>query len=162
VDPEAEAAGEVGEEVVELGADGVRRRYVAELPPLVEGVGALPGAVDELVGDDEVSRRVVLPEAAHRRRSHDPLDAQLLQGPDVGPAVDPVRRDLMPPAVAGDEGDPAPPVGAEGDEVRRRPIRRVDLHLPRVLDDLGVVDARAADDGDLGPAFLCHIALYLL
>jgi len=150
VDGDAEPRGEVGEEGVELGADGVRRRYVAEPASLVEGVGPFSGAVDELVGDDEVPRLIVVPEATHRRRCDDPLDAELPQSPDVGPAVDPVRRDLVAPAMAGDEGDLAPPVGTEGYEVRRRPKRGVDLHIPRILDDLRVVDARTADDGYLG------------
>jgi len=75
VDVEAKASGGVGEEFVELGADRVRHRYVTELASLVEGVGPFTGAVDELVGDDEVTRCVVVPEAAHRRRCNDPLDA---------------------------------------------------------------------------------------
>ena len=152
----------IDEEVVEPGADGVSRGDVAELPTLVEGVGPPPGAVYELVGDDEVPRLVVLPEAAARRRCHDLLDAQLLQGPNVGPVVDPVRGDLVPLPVAGDEGDLPALVCAEGHQVRGGAERGVDLHLPGFLDDLGVVDACPPDDRYLRRVSSNHLRITVL
>ena len=86
---------------------------------LVEGVGPAPRAVDELVGDDEVARRHPRLERAGGAGPDEAGDAHLPHGPEVGPVVDAVRRQLVAAAVAGQERHPPAGDVADGDGRRR-------------------------------------------
>src|SRR5882762_5209123 len=76
---------------------------------LVEGVGPAPGPVDELVGDDEVARRHLRLERPGGAGPDEAGDAHLPHGPQVGPVIDAVGRQLVAAAVAGQEGHPPAP-----------------------------------------------------
>ena len=62
------------------------------LSPVI-GVLAAPGVVDELIRNDQPARRRRRRDAADRIDAEHVVHAQLAQRPDVGPVVDPVRRD---------------------------------------------------------------------
>ena len=66
------------------GADGVAEGDVADDAVAEEGGGAGEGAVDELVGDDEVGGLVLFLEAADGADGEDAGDAERLHGVDVG------------------------------------------------------------------------------
>ena len=103
--------------------------------------------VDELVEDDELAGRHVLPEGAGGARSDHAGDAEGPQRPHVRPEVDGVGRELVVDAVPGQEGDPAPGDGADGDRRRRRAVRGVDRDRDDVVEEL--VEAGAPEDPDL-------------
>src|SRR5205823_8461849 len=115
---------------------------------LVERVGPAPGAVDELVGDDEVPRRHVRLERPGGAGPDEPGHADPAHGPEVGPVVDAVGWELVAAAVAGQEGHPPPGHGADGEGRRRRPVGRLDGELDRVVEER--VEAGTAEDADLG------------
>jgi hypothetical protein len=110
----------------------------------VEGVGATPGAVYELVADHEVAGPDVLLEGAGGGRGQHSLHAQLLEGPEVGAVVDGRRRQRVLRAVAGQERDLLPLYGADRDRRRRLAVRGVDLDLTDVVEQ--PVEAGAAED----------------
>ena len=71
---------------------------------VVERVRPVARAVDQLVADHEVARLHGRLQRAARVRAEHAGHAELLHGPDVRPVGDPVRRELVLHAVAGDEG----------------------------------------------------------
>ncbi len=132
-----------------LRAEGVRERNVGDLASIVEGALSLLGHVYELVGEDDLARLYFGLQAAYGRGGDDAGDAQLLQGPDVCPVVDPVRWDPVALPVPGYEGHlPAFEV-AQGHPVRRVAEGRVHLDLLGVPEHGDVVDAGASDDAYL-------------
>src|SRR5438093_32086 len=92
-------------EAPELRAERIGEADVDGPRPVVEGVPPPPGPVDELVADDEVPRGHVRLERTAGAGAHDPRDAELLEGPEVGPVVDGVGRQRVVPGMTGDEGD---------------------------------------------------------
>ncbi len=86
----------------------------------------MEGAIDELVGDYEVGGLVLLFERADRGDGEDALDAEFLEGVDVGAEVQFRRKDAVAAAVAGEEGDLAAFEFAEHEGVRRLAERRLD------------------------------------
>ena len=95
----------LGQHVAELGAVGVGEGHVAEHGTVEEGVGAAPRAVDELVADDQFSRMDVLAQRSGGEGADHPAHAELVEGPQVGPRVHAMGRELVVQAVAGEEGD---------------------------------------------------------
>ena len=75
-------------------------------------------------------------------------DADGAQRPEVGPVVDPVRREAVALPVPGDEGDPPALDLADHDVVARVAERGGHPHPLGVVEEL--VEARAADDADVG------------
>ena len=135
------------EELPEPGAVGVGRRDVSGLGPVVEGVPAVPGAIDELVADDERAELEVGAQRARRARPDDPPDADLAEGPEVGAVGDPVRRQLVLRAVPRQECDLLAAELAEGDGRGRLPVRRVELDGLDALQER--VEPAPAEDPDL-------------
>jgi len=138
--------------IVDLG-----RREVGDDRAVVEGVDPAARAVHELVADHEVAGLDVELERARGARRDDGFDPERAHRPDVGPVVDPVRRDRVSPPVAGQEGHP--PTGHLGEEERvgRRTVRGVHLDLAYIVEER--VEAGAAEHADLrciraGHAFL--------
>ena len=125
----------------------VGRGEVGHDRAVVERVGAAARPVDELVAHDEVARLDVRLERAGRARRDDGLHAERAHRPDIGPVVDPVRRDRVAPTVARQEGDPAAGDVGQEERVRRRAVGRIDLDLAHVLEQR--VEARAAEHADL-------------
>ena len=92
-----------------------------------ESGDAMKGAVDELIGHDEVGGLVLFLERADGGDGEDALDAELLEGVDVGAEVQFGGKDAMAAAVAREEGDLAAFELAENEGVggcRRRAFRR--------------------------------------
>ncbi len=119
--------------------------------PSPKKVEARPrGAVEELVGDDEIERPVFFLERSHRAERHDALDAQHFEAVNVGPEVELRGHDAVSPGVAGQEGN-APPgershhVGVRG---RAQGVSQRDLALP--FESRHRVQAAAPDHPDLG------------
>ena len=128
--------------VVDLG-----RRQVGDDRAVEERVGTSVRAIDELVAYDEIAGLDADLQRSRGTRRDDRLHAQRAHGPDVGPVVDPVRRDRVAPAVTRQERDfPAAHVGEE-DRIRRRAVRRIDLDLAYVVEER--VEARAPEHSDL-------------
>ena len=113
----------------------------------MEGVGPSPGPVDELIDDHELAGMDVGAQRAARARADHRPHSERCERPDVGAERNPVRRELVLPAVAGEEGDPTSGQVAHGD--RRRRVTERGGHLD--LDGVGqeVVEAGASDDPDL-------------
>ena len=114
-----------------------------------EGVGAAPGAVDELVGDDHGARRVLGADAADGRRRHDGLRAERRERPDVRAEVDEVRRHRVALAVPGEERDGLAAQLADRHLARGRAVGRLDDVARRRAGREERVEAGAADDGDV-------------
>ena len=85
---------------------GVREADVADHAALEEGEGAdALGAVDDLVGDDEVAGLDGFLQRANGAESDDGADTQATQSGDVGAGGDLVGCDLVVQTVARQEGD---------------------------------------------------------
>jgi hypothetical protein len=134
--------------VVGLGADVVAG--------VVERVRSSPRAVDQLVDDDEVAGHDVGPERADRAGSDDGPDTERRQRPDVGAERNAVGDVLVTPAVSGQERHPPTGDRTDGDRAGRTAVGRGDRHLDRVVEEL--VEARSADDPDLGAVFTGDVA----
>ena len=91
----------------ELGADGVGEADVGDEALAEEGRDAAAGAVEELIGEDEVLRAVLFFERTDGAERDDALDAERFHAVDVGPKVELRGRDAMSAAVTGEEGDAA-------------------------------------------------------
>ena len=65
-----------------VGKRDVRDQTIAE-----EGIDAVAGAIEELVGDHKIERLVLFLERSHGRDRNDSLDTQLLEAVDVGAEV---------------------------------------------------------------------------
>ena len=120
---------------------------------VVVRVGAAPGAVDELVDDDEVAGVEVGLQRADRARADDRADAERPERVDVGAKRHPMRRETGGPCRGGagtpPGGRPTVPsvMGAAGS-----PYGVVDIDFLDVVEEL--VETRPADDADLGAARL--------
>jgi hypothetical protein len=130
------------------GADGVAEGDVADDAFAEEGGDAMEGAIDELVGDDEVSGLVLFLERADGGDGEDALDAELFEGVDVGAEVELGGQDAMAAAVAGKEGDFAAFELAEDEGVRGRAEGRFHGFLVDVGESRHGVEPAAADDAD--------------
>lgn len=94
------------DEVAERGVEGVGEGDVGDDAVVEEGKWADPlGAVDNLVGNDEVARFDGFLERADGREGDDGAAAEGAQGGDVGAGGDFVRGELVVGPVAGEEGD---------------------------------------------------------
>jgi hypothetical protein len=63
-------------------------------------IGSEPGVIEKLVDDDDVPRTDFLPHASHGGEGEHPSRSDLLHGVDVGPEIDPGRRNPVPSSVA--------------------------------------------------------------
>ena len=116
-----------------------------------KGRGPLPlGAVEELVGDDDMSRGDRLLHAADRRDRDDPLHAELFHAIDIGPVGHFRGEQAMALAVTRQE-DHLHPVEHAGDKtVARCAEGGVEGHFLDVGQPLDFVEAAAADNADGG------------
>src|SRR5690625_5145760 len=72
---------------------------------LEEGMPARPGVIDDLIGNSNHFGRHPLSQTSNSSNCDNPLDAQVLQSPNVRAIVNPVRRNRMSIAMAGQKGD---------------------------------------------------------
>jgi hypothetical protein len=92
--------GRIDGQRTELRAVRVGERNVNGLGALKEGRGSAPGAIDELVGDDEMAGFIMPGEAPGCGGTDDPIHPCFLEGPQVGPVGDQVGRKLVVLSVA--------------------------------------------------------------
>ena len=109
----------------------------------------MEGAVDELVGHDEVGGLVLFLERADGGDGEDALDAELLEGVDVGAEVQLRGQDAMAAAVAREKGDLAAFEFAENEGVGWLAEGRFDALFVHVGESGHGVEPAAADDADL-------------
>jgi hypothetical protein len=129
-------------------ADRLGERDVGHQAVAEEGVDAVAGAVEELVGDDDVGRLVVDLQRADGGDRDQLLDSQRLEAVDVGAVVELGRRQPVAASVARQEGDRAPVQLADDVGVRRLAERRRDPPLLAHHQPLHLVEAAAADHTD--------------
>ena len=129
-------------------ADGV-----AEADVGYDAVGeeaALPrkGAVDELIGNDEVGGLVLFLQRPHSGSGQDEFDAELLEPVNIGAEVELAGRDAVAAAVTGQEGDGPAVELAYHVGVRGLAEGGVERDLAQVGDAGHGVKPAAADDAD--------------
>jgi len=136
-------------------AVGLAEVHVQGLALAVPETGlAAPGVVDQLVRAGQHARAVGRGDAAHGVQCQHPARTDLLQRVQVGAIVDPVRRQRVALAVAGQEGDPGAAEATEPQRARRCAVGRVEMPGLDVLECGQAIHAGAADhgQGDVHPA----------
>ena len=147
VAPAACAGGE--EDFLQFGADRIAKRDVGDDAFAEERVRrAALGAVEELVGQDDFARRVIVLERADRADADDPFHAKLLHAMDIGAVRNFARQELVAAGVAGQEDDLVPGELALDVGVRGRAERRVEANFLLRGEGGELVKTAAADDSD--------------
>ena len=129
------------------GQYGIGETDVVDRGALQVGVGSTPRPIDELVEHDQVTRCDGRLQRTAGTRPEHPAHSELPQGPQIGPGVDPVRGQVMLRAVPGQECDRPVTQTPDGHRPRYRPVRGVERHLGRIVQES--VEARSSDYGDL-------------
>ncbi len=109
----------------------------------------MAGAVEELVGDDEVGGLVLFLERADGGDGDDALDAELLQAVDVGAEVELGGEDAVSAAVAGEESDFAAFERHRGHKASQGSPKGVESVFLDVGEAGHGVKPAASDDSDL-------------
>ena len=117
--------------------------------PAEEGADPSPGAVDELVGYNQVAGFYLPLKAPCRADGDDVLYPQRFQGIDISPRRQLTGRDAVPPAVPGQEGNPHPFQPADGDGITRLAEGRINISLFNVSQPLNIIKPRPADNSNL-------------
>ena len=130
------------------GADRVAEGDVADDPVAEEGGDPGEGAVDELVGDDEVGGFVLFLEGADGGDGEDGRAAEGFEGVDVGAEVEFGGKDAVTLAMAGEEGDLPAFEGAEDEGVGGVAEGGFEGELADVGESGHGVEAGASDDSD--------------
>src|SRR5580692_9491617 len=104
------------------------------------------GAVEKLIGNEELKRRQILAQRAHRAHGNDLLDAEHLHGADVRAIVDFRRRNEVPATVPREKRNALAFQGADYDGLRWIAKGRLDATLTRVGEAAHVIETAAADD----------------
>lgn len=134
----------------------VGERDVDHEPILEKGVRSdALCTVDDLVGDDKVSRLDLLRQTPRRAEGDDTPDPELAEGGDVCSHRDFRRVELVVGAVSGQKGHGDGFPGRRGrvfqnrDGGRRSTPRGLDVQDRRLVEVWEVVETSAADDGDV-------------
>ncbi len=130
------------------GADRIAEGHVAHDAVAEERGDAMEGAIDELVGNDEVGGLVLFLERADGGDGKDALDAEFLEGVDVGAEVEFRGQNAMAAAVAREEGDFAAFQFAENEGVGWIAERRFHAHFVLIGEAGHGIEPAAADDAD--------------
>ena len=139
------------EERAEICADGVSEADVCNDAVAEERVVfAAAGAVEELVGEDDVAGLIGVAETSDGGDADDPADVEGAEGPEIGAVIEFGGEEPVAAAVAWEEADAAVGEGAGGDEVRGGAPWGIDGDVLTVREAVEVVEAAAADDGDGG------------
>ena len=107
-------------------ADGIGQADVADHAVAKKGRLAVKGAVDELIGDHDVTGDDLFLHTADGADGDDAFHPQLLHGEDVGAVVDVRRRDAVPDTVTRQKRHAGALQFAHDDFVRR--IAKGSLH----------------------------------
>ncbi len=122
----------------------VRHDSAAEKGVLI----AAARAVKELVRQHDVTRPILLLQAADGGDGDDPAHVQAAQRPDVGPVIQLRRQDAVAFAMTRQEVNPAPGQRTRHQRVRRRAEGRRHGDFFAILKAFEVVEAGAANDAD--------------
>ena len=106
-----------------------------------------PGAIDELVRDDDVPGFNIFPERTDRVHGNDPAHVQRTQCPDVGAVVDFMGEQAVAAAMAGKKEYAAAGEFAFDDFIRGRAERSFDRVGADDFQGIDFIKAGAADDG---------------
>lgn len=131
----------------EPGTVRIRERHVVCVAGVVKRVGPSPGAVDQLVEHDEVSRMNVGRERTGRARTDHRTDSEHPHGPEVGASRHFRRQVFVVAAVARNERDASITDGRDRHGRARRAERSVDGHRFDIFAER--VEARTAEDTDV-------------
>src|SRR5829696_8458392 len=145
------------EQPAEVAAKRVGGGDVRRLGAVVEGVGTAARPVDVLVADDEVADLEVAGERARRAWADDPAHSRLAHRPDVGAERDAVGRELVGPAMPGNERHALAADVSDSNRGRGLPVRRVDLELLNVIEER--VEPGPAEDPDHSVAEVSETAV---
>ena len=130
------------------GADRIAEGDVADDAVAEKSGDAMKGAIDELVGHDEVGGLVLFLERADGGDGDDALDAEFLEGVNVGAEVQLGGKNAMAAAVAREKGDFAALELAEDKGVRWIAERRFYALFVDVGESGHGIKPAAADDAD--------------
>ena len=151
VDGGTGGGGFLSEERAEMGGDGIAEGDVGDDAAAEEGVlVATAGAVEELVGEEDVFGGVFLLEAADGGDGDDPADVEVAHGPEVGAVVEFGGENAVAAGVAGEEDEAAAVELADDEGVGRGAEWGVDEDFLTVGEAVDVIEAAAADDADGG------------
>ena len=126
----------------------IAKGYMADDAVTEEGRDAVEGAIDELVGNDKVSGLVLFLKRADGGDGEDALDAEFLEGVNIGAEVELGGKNAMAAAVAREKGDLAAFELAENEDVRGRAEGGFNALFVNVGEAGHGVKPAAADDAD--------------
>ena len=135
-----------GEVKAQARADGMRHRHMRHAACAEEGVGAMIGAVDELIDQHEGAGRQLFLEGAAGRQRDKVGDPRPLERVNIGAVVDVGGREPVALVVARQEHDGEPVDAAHAERRRGLAPWAFDALLAHVLEARQIVDARTADD----------------
>ena len=111
-------------------------------------VGALAGAIDELVREDDVRRLVLLLHRAYRAGGDNRVHAENFEAEDVRPVIQLTRQQAVSASMAREKSDPDSVDLAYDVRIGRFAERRFHPPFFHALQALHLVEAGAADDAD--------------
>src|SRR5580704_235488 len=142
------AAG-LGEHGGELRANGLVEGDVGDNAVTEEGGFAALGAVEELIGDQELAGLEIFPEGAHGAHGNDALHAEEFHGVNVGAEVEFGGKNAMAASMAREKRDALPFQSAEDEGVGGIAEGSFEADFAGVGQARHGVKAAPADDADL-------------
>jgi len=121
---------------------------------VVEGLQAFGGPVDEIVWHNQVARLDFLAQGATGRGHNQVGAAHVAQSPDVGAVVDIGGHDVVLAAMSREEHALDSVDFALDQGIRRFSVGRLHHSLLAMLQDIGVVESRSANDPNLWNGFV--------
>jgi len=107
------------------------------------------GAVEKLIGQDDVARRVFFLQRTDGTDADDPRNSQFFHRPDVRAMVQFTGQNAVTAGVAREEDDFAPGQGAGEQFIGGWTERRFDFHPFLIRETFDGIQAAAANDADL-------------
>src|SRR5687768_1394995 len=136
----------IGPDLRKLRADRMRERHVRRETAAEKCADAAVRAIEELIGHDDVERRIFVLQAANGTGRDDPVGTKQLEPEDVRAKVELRRQQAMARPVSREKCDAL--AAERADQIRSR--RVAERRLQRFLFSVGqlghVVQATAADD----------------
>ena len=114
--------------------------------PAKEGTDAPPGAVDELVGNDNMAGRNLLFQTAHRPHGNQAPRAQLFHPIDIGAEIQLGGQDSVATAMTRQENHANAVELANKIVIRRRAKRRLNAHPLAVLNAVHLIQTAATNN----------------
>ena len=136
--------------VTQARADRMRDRDMRNTARAEEGFFARKTTVNELVHNDEMAGRQILPQGPHGGKGDDFRAANPLQRINIGAVIQCRWRDGMAAPMAGQEGTGHAIKPPGQDFIRRITPGRTHLYPPAILQPFHVIKPRTADQADHG------------